>query len=145
MRQMGLVLVIGLAAPSPARALDAPISAVTVYSDRARVTRTAPVVLDGRQRVELPLLGERVDAGSIRLESAGAEVQTVDLQWLAGDEAFPRDEARQLLTALAALDAELAQARRDRDIHGLYDVLGNLHPAVPGLDAPRAAPKLEAS
>src|SRR3954454_14072354 len=143
MRHSGLVLLIGLA-PMTARALEAPVSAVTVFSDRARVTRTATVALEGRQRVELPLLGERVDAGTIRIDSADAEVQTVDLKWVAGDEAFPRDEARQVLTALAALDAELAQVRRDRTIRRLYDVQWALQPAVPGVDSPRAAPKLEA-
>jgi hypothetical protein len=144
MRQVGLVLLIGAVVPVPARALEAPVSAVTVFSDRARVTRTAGVTLDGRQRVELPLLGDKVDAGTIRLDSADAEVQTVDLKWVTGDEAFPRDEARQVLDALAAVDAEVAQARRDRGIHGRYEVLGAVAPAVPSLDAPRAAPKLEA-
>src|SRR6185436_603589 len=146
MRQAGLVVLVplGLLAPLPARALEAPVSAVTVFSDRARVTRTASVVLDGRQRVELPLLKEGVDAGTIRLESAEADVQTVDLKWVPGDEAFPRDEARQVLAALEGVDAELAQARRDRAIHGLYDVLKLIRPAVPGVDAPRPAPKLEA-
>jgi hypothetical protein len=144
MRQIGRVLLLGVLLPLPARALEAPVSAVTVFSDRARVTRTATLTLDGRQRVELPLLVDRADAGTIRLDGVDAEVQTVDLKWVAGDEAFPRDEARQVLAALDAVDADIAQVSRDRGIQGLYEVLGSVQPAVPGVDAPRAAPKLEA-
>src|SRR5262245_27053085 len=76
----------------PALAAEAPVSAVTVFSDRARVTRTAVVTVSGRQRVELPILVEGADAGSIRLQSPDAEVETIDLKWVQGDEAFPRDE-----------------------------------------------------
>src|SRR5262245_52131732 len=92
-----------LLAAVPAAA-EAPITAVTVFSDRARVTRTAVVRVSGRQRVELALLGERADAGSIRLQSPDADVQMVDLSWVQGDEAFPKDEARTVLAALQALD-----------------------------------------
>ena len=88
MTQPWVALMLVAAAPlAPDRSTPAPVTAVTVYSDRARVTRTATVVVSGRQRVELPLLGADVDAGSVRLESADAEVQTVDLKWVAGDEA----------------------------------------------------------
>src|SRR5262245_20517468 len=134
MRHVGLVLLLGAIVPVPVRALEAPVSAVTVFSDRARVTRTATVTLDGRQRLELPLLGDRVDADTIRLDSAEAEVQTVDLKWVTGDEAFPREEARQALDALADVDAEIAQVQRDRAIQGAYEVQGA--PALPSLDAP---------
>jgi hypothetical protein len=142
MRHLGLVMLFGATVPVPARALEAPISAVTVFSDRARVTRTTTVMLDGRQRIELPLLGDRVDADTIRLDSAEAEVQTVDLKWVTGDEAFPRDEARQVLDAMAALDADIAQTLRDRRIHELYE--SPAAPSLPGQDAPRPAPKLDA-
>jgi hypothetical protein len=144
MRQVWVVLACA-ALPSAARALEAPVSAVTVFSDRARVTRAASVVLDGRQRLELPVLGDRVDGSSIRLDAEGAEVQTVDLKWVAGDEAFPQDEARQVLAALEKLDAELAQAARDRSVHLNYDILSVIEPAIPGVDAPRAAPRLDAA
>ena len=145
MRQSGLIILLWAAAPAAVYAVEAPVSAVTVFSDRARVTRTATVVLDGRQRLELPVLGDRVDGSTIRLDASDAEVQTVDLKWVAGDEAFPQDEARQVVAALDKLDAQLGQARRDRAVHRNYELLGVLAPAIPGIDAPRAAPKLEAS
>jgi hypothetical protein len=137
------VLLLALAAP--ARAVEAPITAVTVFSDRARVTRTAAVVLSGRQQVDLPLLSERVDGATIRLDSRNAEVQTVDLRWVVGDEAFPRDEAREVLAALEAVDGEIVRARRDRSLHAGFDLMHLIAPAVPGLNAPRAAGKLNAA
>jgi len=50
MRHLALVALFGATFPVPARALEAPVCAVTVFSDRARVTRTTTVTLDGRQR-----------------------------------------------------------------------------------------------
>ena len=38
--------------------VDAPVTDVTVFSDRARVVRTARVSLSGTERLELPLLRE---------------------------------------------------------------------------------------
>ena len=46
---------------------EAPITSVTVYSDRARVVRTATLNVSGTQRVELPRLPDFVDPGSIRV------------------------------------------------------------------------------
>ena len=140
----GGIVVLVLLAAAPAQAVDAPITAVTVFSDRARVTRTAVVTLAGRQQVALPLLGERVESGSIRLDSRNADVQTVDLRWVVGDEAFPRDEAREMLAALEALDTEIARTRRDHGLHAGFDLLPLLDPAIPSLNAPRPAPKLGA-
>ena len=140
----GGIVVLVLLAAAPAQAVDAPITAVTVFSDRARVTRSAVVTLTGRQQVALPLLGERVESGSIRLHSRNADVQTVDLRWVVGDEAFPRDEAREILAALDALDTEIARTRRDHGLHAGFDLLPLLDPAIPSLNAPRPAPKLGA-
>lgn len=126
-------------------AADAPITAVTVYSDRARVTRTAVVNVAGRQRVALALLGERVDAGSIRLESPSAEVQMVDLRWVEGDQAFPMDEARTVLAALETIDGDLSRARRDRHIYATSEALDVIEPVVPGIGALRPAPRLSSS
>jgi hypothetical protein len=61
-----------------ALSVNAPVSSVTVYGDRARVVRSADVALTGSIRVELPLLPIKVDPGSIRLEAAGAEVRQVE-------------------------------------------------------------------
>jgi hypothetical protein len=68
---------------SPSLAIDAPVSAVTVYSDRARVTRTAKVPLKGGAtgtRVELPILPSGVDPSSIRVEVDAARGDEVAVQ-----------------------------------------------------------------
>src|SRR5258708_3609491 len=88
-------------------AVKAAVSQVTVYSDRARVVRTAEVPLQGSMRAELPLLPDTVDTGSIRLEAKGAEVQKLDIQHVQPDE-FPLTEARELLAKLEAIDDQLA-------------------------------------
>jgi hypothetical protein len=88
-------------------AVKAAVSQVTVYSDRARVVRTAEVPLQGSVRAELPLLPDTVDTGSIRLEAKGAEVQKLDIQHVQPDE-FPLTEARELLAKLEAIDDQLA-------------------------------------
>ena len=77
-------------------AVDAPITSVTVYSDRARVVRTAQLTVSGTQRVELPPLRGGVDAASIRVEAEGAEVTRVDLRTLSA-EALTTSEARKVL------------------------------------------------
>ena len=79
-------------------AVDAPITSVTVYSDRARVVRTAQLTVSGTQRVELPTLRGTVDASSIRVEAEGAEVTRVDLRPV-GPEALVPSEARKVLDA----------------------------------------------
>lgn len=92
---------------------EAPISAVTVYSDRARVVRTATVNVTGTQRVELPPLPIFVDPDSIRVEAQGAEVSSVDVR-PAGAPPFPMQEARKLLETLDGLDADLERAEAER-------------------------------
>jgi hypothetical protein len=90
-----------------ALAVKAVVSQVTVFSDRARVVREAEVTVQGKARVELPLLPDSVDSGSIRVEAGGAEVQKVDIQHVEPDE-FPAGEARALLGKLEKLDDELS-------------------------------------
>src|SRR5512135_1114633 len=65
-----------LAPPAAVASISAPISQVTVYSDRARVTRTAALKPGSRagERVELPLLGDAVDPSSIWVTARGGEV-----------------------------------------------------------------------
>src|SRR5207244_2313851 len=94
--------------------VEAPITAVTVYSDQARVTRTARVALQGSVALELPLLPDGVDPGSVRVEAEGAEVQRVELAFVPA-EAFPRDRALALLEHLQALDDQLALAASERE------------------------------
>ncbi|MCP3136456.1 mucoidy inhibitor MuiA family protein [Pyxidicoccus xibeiensis] len=109
-----LLLGLGLVASSVLHATaDAPITAVTVYSDRARVVRTATLTLSGTQRVELPRLPDLVDPESIRVEAQGAEVSSVDVR-PASAPPFPRQEATKLLATLDGLDDTIARVEAER-------------------------------
>jgi hypothetical protein len=112
-------------------AVDAPVTSVTVYSDRARVVRTARVGLSGTQRVELPFLHGAVDPSSIRVEAQGAEVTRVDIRPVEA-EALPATAARRLITELERLDDQLSQVRAERDAYtAQLAVLGRVRPVVP--------------
>jgi hypothetical protein len=112
-------------------AVDAPVTSVTVYSDRARVVRTARVSLSGPQRVELPLLHGSVDPSSIRVEAQGAEVTRVDIRPV-NAEALPSTEARRLITELERLEDQLSQLRAERDAYSAQlTLLGRVRPVVP--------------
>lgn len=97
-----------------ATAVDAPITSVTVYSDRARVVRTAQLTVSGTQRVELPPLLGTVDASSIRVEAEGAEVSRVDLQPVSSEALVP-SEARKALDALDRVEDQLARVQAERE------------------------------
>jgi hypothetical protein len=136
-------------------AVDAPVTSVTVYSDRARVVRTARVGLSGTQRVELPLLYGTVDPDSIRVEAQGAEVTRVDIRPVES-EALPATEARRLVTELERLDDQLSQVRAERDAYtAQLTALGRVRPvasdesvsAAPGhaKGAPQGPSRLDAS
>src|SRR5438270_545125 len=84
-----------------AAAVKAAVSQVTIFSDRARIQRTAEVEVQGRTKAELPLLPDTVFPDSIRLEATGAEVQKLDIEHVQPDE-FPVTEARELLTKLVS-------------------------------------------
>ncbi|HVG62941.1 MAG TPA: mucoidy inhibitor MuiA family protein, partial [Hyalangium sp.] len=99
-----------------AGAVEAPITSVTVYSDRVRVVRTAHLTVSGTQRVELPLLHGGVDATSVHVEAQGAEVTRVDLRPVSA-EAFATDEARKVLEALDTLDDQLARNQAEREAY----------------------------
>jgi Domain of unknown function (DUF4139)/N-terminal domain of unknown function (DUF4140) len=122
--------------------VPAPVTSVTVYSDRARVTRTAQVSVNGVERVELPLLLDTVDPNTIVVEAAGAEVRRVDVVHLDAEE-FPRTEARELLGQLEKLDDELAHVRGDRAAaDAVLRALAQLKPDAATEDAMRPIPKL---
>ncbi len=104
-------------------AVDAPVTAVVVYSDRARVTRTASVGLSGTQKVELPLLMDSVDTGSIRVEASGGQLQRVDIQRVPSNE-LPIGEAQKLISAIDALDVKLSEVREQ--LRANNAVLGSL-------------------
>ncbi|MFZ5470114.1 MAG: DUF4139 domain-containing protein [Myxococcota bacterium] len=125
-------------------ALDAPVTHVTVYSDQARVTRTAQVSLSGVQKLELPPLLDAVDASSIRVEVSGGEVRKVDIFPL-DDAELPVGEARRLLDELGALDDQLAAAKGERAaVQQTLANLKKLQPVAPPEELLRAPPKLNA-
>lgn len=126
-------------------AVDAPVSEVTVFSDRARVTRVGRVILSGTQAVALPLLNDRIDPATIRVEAQGAEVVRVDIVREEPD-AVPADEARKLLAEINALDDELT--RKHEEVSALQqqvDALSRIAPQVPQGDPLRPPPRLESS
>jgi hypothetical protein len=148
---MSLLLLLALGVgvpPAPALAalaVDAPVTAVTVYSDRARVTRAATLDLEGRRRVQLPLLPDSVDPATIRLEAEGAEIERVEISRISSEQ-YPHDQAQKLLSALEAMDDRIALASRQRAAYAApLDLLGRLAPAVPSAEPPRPTPKLDAS
>src|SRR5262249_28857006 len=126
-----------------ALAVKAAVSQVTIYGDRARVVRGADVDVKGATRVELPLLPDSVDAGSIRVEAEGAGVQKVDIQHVVPDE-FPAGEARDLLGKLDAIDDKLRKLADDRSqLQQHLAALRKIAPAAPQ-EPLRPRPKLSA-
>ena len=113
-----------------ALAVKAAVSQVTIYGDRARVVRASDVDVAGKARVELPLLPDSIDAGSIRVEATGAEVQKVDIQHVEPDE-FPAGEARELLGKLDQIDDRLRKLADDRgELQQHLAALRKISPAV---------------
>lgn len=132
MLPLSIVLLVG--------AVPSPISQVTVFTDQARIVRSATVAAPGT--VEFPPLPDTIDASSVRVEAQGAEVRRVDLERLT-PEAFRTAEAKQLLAELDGLDTELTRlARESTAIREHRDALLRLHPALPANDNVRPAPKL---
>lgn len=132
MLPLSVVLLVG--------AVPSPISQVTVFTDQARIVRSATVAAPGT--VEFPPLPDTIDASSVRVEAQGAEVRRVDLERLT-PEAFRTAEAKQLLADLDGVDTELARlARESQAIREHRDALLRLHPALPANDNVRPAPKL---
>ena len=124
-----------------ALAVKAAVSQVTIYGDRARVVRASDVDVAGKARVELPLLPDSIDAGSIRVEATGAEVQKVDIQHVEPDE-FPAGEARELLGKLDQIDDRLRKLADDRaELQHHLAALRKISPAVPE-EPLRPRPKL---
>lgn len=130
-----------------ATAIDAPITSVTVYSDQARVVRTAQLTVSGTQRVELPTLLGAVDSSSIRVEAEGADVARVDLLPVSPEALIPT-EARKVLDALDRLEDQLARNRGEREACiAQLNTLQALRPApIPEGERDKApVPKLDPS
>lgn len=127
-----------------AAALQAPVTSVTVFSDRARVVRTAHVAVQGQEMLEMPLLQDATDPSTIQIDARGAQVVRVDIQRV-DEQDFPRDEARELLAAIEKLDDGIArvtgeQSARKRQL----DLLRGVSPTVKLDDPLKPAPKLNA-
>lgn len=131
-----------VAAAALCAAVDAPVTHVTVYSDRARVTRSAQVDVNGNVVVELPLLQPAIDPGSVRVEATGAEVRRVDIQ-NTNEDAFPTDEARKLLAQLRSSEDTLARLRGEKSAHDAQiGLLQRVTPLQPVPEPQRNVPKL---
>lgn len=132
-----------LTALALAATLEAPVSHVTVYSDRARVVRTAQLTVSGSAEVVLPILPDRIDADSVRVEAKGAQVARVDLSHVTED-ALPIDDAKKAIQALEALDDQLAEVRGEHAaLNAQLATLGRVSPVHQ--DEPlKPSPKLSA-
>jgi hypothetical protein len=128
--------------PSAALAMDAPVTAVTVYSDRARVTRTAKLSLQGAQptRIELPLLPARVNPSSIRVDVRSARgddasVQRVEVAYVNASEAkLPTQEVEKLLAEFDAIDDQLATLQAEQSAYAAQlRLVGRVLPSASGL------------
>lgn len=125
-------------------ALDAPVTQVTVFTDQARVVRTAQLAVNGPQRLEFPPLKDSVDVASVRVEAQGAEVKRVDIERIAPEE-LRTDEAKKLLADLDRVDAEIDRLDQERvALTAQRDALLKVAPKVPDGDPLKPAPKLNA-
>jgi hypothetical protein len=126
-------------------AVDAPITQVTVFTDQARVVRTATTSVSGTSSLEFPPLGELVDVNSLRVEATGAEVRRVDIQRLE-PEKLRTDEAKALLAELSALEQQLDQQREELAVVvAERDALSRLTPQTPAAEPLKAPARLNAS
>lgn len=126
----------------------APITSVTVYSDRARVTRTAKLRLSGEpggQKLALPWLFDRVDPSTIRVTAygpgAGAAVQVerVDIARIEPSELqnVNQEEATALRKSLEELDDQLSRFQsEERAYRDHLELLRKLVPPVPPSPSP---------
>ena len=126
-------------------AIDAPVTQVTVFTDQARVVRTASVPLNGAQSVEFPPLRDTADLASVRVEAAGAEVRRVDIERIE-PEKLRTEEAKKVLAEIESVDVELDRLNQERTaLIAARDGLLRLTPTVPSGDPLKAAPKLNSS
>lgn len=130
-------------------AVEAPITSVVVYSDRARVTRSARLKLAGTQQVALPLLQGSVEPSSVRLESQGADVLRIETTYVDASE-LPEDEAQRLLKSLEKVDDDLSRLEGEQEVYrAQLGLLQRVLPAVPpvpqGAEAQRAPSRLNPS
>lgn len=126
-------------------ALDAPVTQVTVFTDQARVVRTAQVQVNGAMTVELPPLRDGVDLASVRVEAQGADVRRVDIERIA-PEKLRTDEAKVLLAEIDKVDVALERLNLERQaLDSQRDALLRLAPTAPVTGAMQPPAKLNAT
>ena len=124
---------------------ELPITDVTVFSDRARVTRSGSLPVAGRQRVDLAVLGDTADTASVNVEVNGAELETVELLRL-DEEQLPVDDAKKLLLALEENGDAQAKLGYERGaVQAQIAQLQTLQPSVPTNGANLPPPKLSSA
>jgi hypothetical protein len=139
------------AAEPKVQAVEVPITAVTVYSDRARVTRTARLTGTGGGRVQLPILTGRIDPASIRVEVQGSDavaVQRIEISYVEASElplpvGEPEKLIEKLLDELDRVDDQIAQVQSEQAAYSAQArLLGRMQPSTSGLGqpAPGSAP-----
>jgi hypothetical protein len=140
---LALWVLLASASGAAAAGVDAPVTSVTVYSDRAQVTRMAALTLSGRSLVAFPVLPARVLPASIRLEAIGGEVESLTVVPVTEDE-LPVDEARALLAAIDQLDRQIELATGEhKTLTEIHDVLTALTPVQPDVGERAPPPRLD--
>lgn len=140
-----MIACLSLLAAAATTAVDAPIAEVTVFSDRARVTRVASFELTATERIELPALPDTADPSTVRVDAAGAEVLAVDLARLELDE-LPLEQAREALAGLEGAEERLAAARGERAAHAsALAAMARLAPTPAQGDPSRPPQKMDPS
>ena len=123
-------------------AIDAPVTQVTVFTDQARVVRTAQVTVAGNQSLEFPPLRDTAEVASMRVEAQGAEVKRVDIERIAPEQ-LRTAEAKQVLTDIEKIDVEVDRLNQERAaLSSQRDALLRLNPTAPQGDPLKAPPKL---
>lgn len=126
-------------------AVEAPVTSVTVFTNQARVVRTAQLTLGGAQAVVLPALTEGVDLATIRVEAQGAEVGRVDIERLEPS-VIRTEETKAFMAELDTLELERLRLDGERAALGAHCTeLERLGPVKPAGDSLKPEPRLNAS
>ncbi|MEW6432468.1 MAG: DUF4139 domain-containing protein [Myxococcota bacterium] len=134
-----------LGALALAAAVDAPVTEVTVFTDQARVVRTAKVSVAGGAGVEFPPLRDPIDPSTVQVEAHGAEVRRVDVERIE-PEKLRTAEAKALLAEIDQLDLELTRLSLEQSaLQTQRDHLQRVSPTMPPNDPLKPAPKLNAA
>lgn len=128
-----------------AAAVEAPITQVTVFTNEARVVRTAQLSVDGTREFEFPPLRDNVALDSIRVEATGAEVKRVDLTRLTPD-AIRSADVKPLLDEVEKLDTELDRRAQERNaLSQQRDAIARMSPVTPSNDPLKPVVKLNSA